>query len=147
MRPHSGGIVGMYFMPKKSRSDCMANLKNAGFKKVVPSLKASDLKGAEATVITVKSAEVVPNQNPGRGQRKNLLEIRSTEWPDRVFRPNQSGVSELISQLGEETDNWHGKKIPLVVEIATNPQTQEVGEVLHVAPSAQWKEVLADAKR
>lgn len=123
----------------------MSNLKNAGFDKITPSLKASDLRGADSTVITVKRANVVPNRNPGRNQRKNLLEIQSVEWPEKVLRPNNSGISELMSQLGEETEHWLGKKIPLIVELAMNPQTNEEGEALHVATGAKWKEVLEDA--
>jgi|SRR6267142_6381970 len=127
----------------------MANLKAAGFDKLVPSLKASDLKGADFTIITVKGAAIVPNRNAGQGrnQRKNLLEIRSTEWPDKVYRPNNSGITELITQLGDETDGWTAKKIPLIVEPTNNPQTGEEVEALHVAPAARWKEILADAKR
>lgn len=126
----------------------MPSLRNAGFDKVIPSLKASDLKGADFTVITVKAANVVPNKNQGqRNQRKNLLEIQSNEWPDKRLRPNNSGISELISQLGDDTDSWPGKKIPLIVEPANNPQTGEEVEALHVATGAKWKEILADAKR
>jgi hypothetical protein len=137
----------MFYIPRsfKERKD-MANLKNAGFDKIVPSLKASDLKGAEGTIITVRVANVVSNRNQGRNQRKNLLEIKTVEWPDKVYRPNNSGIGELMSQLGDDSDNWIGKKIPLIVEPANNPQTGDEVEALHVAPAAQWKELLADVE-
>lgn len=123
----------------------MANLKNAGFRKVVPTLKPSDLKGADRTVVTIRSAEPIENPNPRQGRdRKKLLEIKMKEWPDRVYYPNPSGISELIAAFGDETDTWRDQKVPLIVEPATNPETREEIEVLHVAPASKWKEILTE---
>lgn len=119
----------------------MADLQKAGFSTVVPTLKASDLQGSKRTVVTIESAVPVP----GQGRRKLLLKMRFTEWPDRVYFPNPTGISELMTGLGSETDKWRGVQIPLHVVPTTNPETKEEVEALHVAPYAQWDELLGDA--
>lgn len=113
----------------------MANLKQQGFRPVMPTLKASDLQGASNTVVTIVSAEPVP----GQGRRKQLLLMKFKEWPDKVYFPNPTGISELMKGLGDETNSWHGQQIALQVALVQNPETKEDVEALHVAPSDKWE--------
>ncbi len=122
----------------------MANLRTAGFRKVIPTLKASDLRGQDGTVITIQSADVIPNPSQGKNQRKQLLEVRMTEWPDKVYYPNQTGITALMERLGDETTAWVGAQVPLIVEAANNPQSDEEVMALHVAPVSKWDEILAE---
>lgn len=115
-------------------------LRQAGFDEVTPSLKVSDLKGAKGTVVTVTRAEI----KPGQGRKKSLLKLSMKEWPDKCYYPTPTGVSEMMKQLGDDTDNFVGERVPLHVTTTTNPETQQEVEVLHVMPASQWEEALAE---
>lgn len=121
----------------------MANLEREGFREALPTLKATDLRGARFTVVTIASAKIVPGDKR-KGSREKLLLLKFQEWPDRNYFPNSSGIGRLMKGVGAETETMPGKRIALVVTPTVNPDTKEEVDALHIAPTEEWDTLMEE---
>lgn len=101
------------------------------------------LKKKNAMVVTVSRAQQVSVTRDGEERMAVVLEF--AQFPRFAYWPNDTGVRVLVEQLGEEEDEWPGKKIPLVRARTTNPNTHKQQEVLWVAQSADWQDIFRAA--
>lgn len=72
-----------------------------------PFLKGDDLEEGERTVATIKSAEEV---NFPSGDTVPVLEFLEL---DQKLTLNKTRVKKLVDLLGDDTDEWIGRKISL----------------------------------
>lgn len=72
-----------------------------------PFLKGDDLEEGERTVVTIKSAEEV---NFPSGDTVPVLEFIELE---KKLTLNKTRIKKLVELLGEDTDDWIGKKISI----------------------------------
>lgn len=108
-----------------------------------PALRADDLEGKDAAVLTiaaVRSGNIPDSKAPGGARFTVRLSI--DEFPDHQFYVNPAGVTALIETYGEEDTDWVGQLVPLVVKKTTNPITGLQVVALHVAPLIEWKGIL-----
>ena len=62
-----------------------------------------------------------------------LLDLKKSVYGKSAWAPNKTSLRKLMQQLGEDTENWVGKKIKLEVITARNPQTGEIVPSLAVS--------------
>jgi len=77
-----------------------------------PKITQADIEGGEAVVVTISDVE--EEKVKGDDGDKILLVLLTEEYGDKVHRLNKTQRDYLIEQLGDETDEWIGKKVPLV---------------------------------
>lgn len=106
-----------------------------------PKLGVEQLDGADSMVLIVSAVdpEVIFEE------RKRCV-LTFAEFPELAYWVNVTGLKALIERLGDDVDNWIGKKVPLIRARTNNPQTKQSTTVLWVAPAEEWDEVL-DADR
>jgi hypothetical protein len=80
-------------------------------------LRAEQIDG-DATVLTI--ASVAETKFDGRPQ----LEIKFAEFPDNHYFTNVSILGVLVAVLGDDLDNWIGKRVPLEKIQVPNPQVK-----------------------
>jgi hypothetical protein len=72
-----------------------------------PFLKGEDLEEGERTVVTIKTAEEVNFPSGDTVPVLSFLEL------DQKLTLNKTRIKKLVEILGEDTDEWIGKKISL----------------------------------
>lgn len=106
-------------------------------------LEVSDLTEEVAT-LTLEDAEEIDIDDPsvaGGVRKALLLSFRET---DKVLWLNRTMVETLITKLGDDTDLWAGKTIPV-----EKVQTTFKGKVFHkvaVCAADDWDEYIAPKK-
>lgn len=84
-----------------------------------PFLKGEDLEEGERTLVTIKTAEEVNFPSGDTVPVLSFLEL------DQKLTLNKTRVKKLVEILGEDTDEWLGKKIALYpVDVQFNGKTQ-----------------------
>lgn len=110
-----------------------------------PALKAETIKPANATVITVVDVEKLEIADADRDDGKRVsLVLQSSEYPDRGFWLNKSGIKTLMEHIGPRPSDWIGETVPLVVVRVNNPRTGVAQPSLQVASPAEWDEVMSE---
>lgn len=97
---------------------------------------------SEVAVVTIVEAEEVDatdSESP-TGYRKALV-LSFEEIPNKVLWPGAKEVHALIDQLGDDTDKWLGRKIP--IERATVRFRGRDYDKVVVAPSAEWEQYIS----
>lgn len=117
----------------------MAKVTRQEFSKSKPVLKPDDLGGATHVVVTIEEAERITIDEQPR------MVLRFEEFPENNYFPNVTSIGHLIEGISDETDEWAGKKIPLEVVMANNPQTKKQQRVLWVAAPETWKQHIRGA--
>jgi hypothetical protein len=107
-------------------------------------LTIADLGKNVAAVLTIADVFVgnMRDDESATGWRE-VIKIGTEEFPDRWYYPNFAGVTALIEAFGEETHEWTGHLLPLVVTTTTNPKTRRPVEALHVAPKNEWRGLIS----
>src|SRR5712664_2094769 len=106
------------------------------FSNAMPVLKPADIAPATVAVLDCNHVEEREFDN---GKR---LQLTFKEFPEHVYYLNVTGIDAITEQLGDDTEDWE-TKIPLVVVKANNPTTGKMQDVLHIAPSKDWDDLLA----
>jgi len=120
----------------------MVSLANYGGEKK-DSLKARDLGGANTAVLTVSRAQEVDVNRDGAQEKAIVMEFRELE--DFSYWPNNTSVRHLVDALGDDEEEWLGKKVPLEVVRTTNPSTKKGVDALWVADPSDWKNIIRSA--
>lgn len=102
-----------------------------------PKLIVEDLEGGDAIVLTIHSfSEETLNDNV-EGERISPL-LNFEETGDKVHWLNKTQMQYLVEGLGDETDDWEGKKIPL--EVTETTFNGKRFKKLWVAAPERWPE-------
>ena len=91
----------------------MAKVNKSQFTSKHPKLEQDDLE-KDAAVLTIESADVITVEDDEQesGERTSIvLSFKETE--DKVMWPNPSEIGVLIDKLGDDTDKWVGKQVPV----------------------------------
>lgn len=91
----------------------MGKLNTGDYDNKRPKLEPSDLEG-DAAILTIAHAEEIEVNDPERaaGFRKALV-LQFEESEEKAMWPNASQTQTLILMLGDDTDEWIGKVIPV----------------------------------
>lgn len=83
-----------------------------------PFLKGDDLEEGERTIVTIKSAEEVSFPSGDTVPVLEFLEL------DQKLTLNKTRVKKCVELLGEDTDEWIGRKIALYpIDVQYNGKT------------------------
>lgn len=93
----------------------------------------------EVIVITVAAF-----RDPVIGGRYAPL-IEPEEFPEHTLWLNKSGMAAIVYNLGDRTERWIGKKIPLLKTRTRNPSAGGYVYKYHVAPAPSWRSYMAEA--
>lgn len=103
-----------------------------------PKIVQDDIEDGDAMLVTISDVE--EEKVKGDGGDKVLLVLLTEEFGDKVHRLNKTQRDYLIEQLGEETDDWIGKQVPLV---KTKQAFQNKSfDTVWVAAPEEWKSLL-----
>lgn len=101
-------------------------------------LKAEDLDGANATIITVEDVDSMEfDDEDAPGGVRTVIILKSREY-DKGFFVNKSGLRTIVEQYGDVPARWVNKRIPLVVVRVNNPKTKKQQDSLQVASADEW---------
>lgn len=107
-------------------------------------LKAQDLMDLEMDAAIVTVCEVFEDQFDQRdGSKRDQLCLKFKEF-DKAFGLNVTNTKMCVELLGEDTDEWEGRKIKLRVSSTNNPDGKLV-DCLRVAAAPQKKSPVQDA--
>lgn len=104
-------------------------------------LRPDDFEG-DFLVVTIEKSEDVQTRN---GRRRV---VRTVEYPDRPFWCNTTQTARIVSVLGNDDDEWKGKKLPLrrtQVEIP-NVKPVQYTEKWYPCNAAEWHEVVSESE-
>jgi hypothetical protein len=111
------------------------------YSKARPKIEQSDLAGGDFTVVTVTKFEEIAVEYD---KDKRLVPALTTEeFGDKVLWLNATQVGYLIDRLGNETDRWAGKRVPVVKSTAQFGSDRF--EKVTVAIPEEWDDLLAMA--
>lgn len=106
-----------------------------------PQLKPEAAGNADLLVVTVASVEFKESQFRKEPQPVLVFE----EFPEHEWRVGKRSLNRICEQLGDETDDWKGERIPLI------KAREEVGKATYVvfqaAPPEEWAALLKQSKR
>lgn len=105
-----------------------------------PFLKGDDLEEGERTVATIKSAEEVPFPSGDTVPVLEFLEL------DQKLTLNKTRVKKLVEMLGDDTDEWIGKKISIYrIDVQFQGKSMP-GIAVAAPPKAKAKPTKPDVK-
>lgn len=100
-----------------------------------PFLKGEDLEEGERTVVTIKSAEEVKFPSGDEVPVLEFLEL------DQKLTLNKTRVKKCVELMGEDTDEWIGRKISLYrIDVNFQGKTQP-GVAVAAAPKGKQAKV------
>lgn len=104
-----------------------------------PKIEQDDIEDGDAVVVTIEDVE----EEKVKGDRgdKVLLVLITREFGDKVHRLNTTQRDYLIEKLGDETDRWIGKRVPLVKQ--TVEFQKKKYPTVYVAAPEEWDDLLA----
>lgn len=96
-----------------------------------PYIKGDDLEEGERTIVTIKTAEEVSFPSGDTVPVLSFLELQ------QKLTLNKTRIKKLVEILGEDTDEWVGKRIALYpVDVQYNGKTMP-GVAIAKAPSGK----------
>lgn len=119
------------------------NLKDYNTKRATLGIEDLEEQVAILTLDTVDEIEA-DDESSATGKRKALV-LAFVEAEDRVMWPNRTAIGVLIEKLGDDTDLWIGKKVP--VEKVRVPFKGKMYDKVQVVPAAEWEQYLKTSKR
>lgn len=102
-------------------------------------LTPEDLDG-DAAVLTI--SEYAEQRNTGEGRRLSPV-LRYSEAPEKLHYLNREQMERLVAKLGDDSDRWIGKRVPVAVEDVVYE-----GETFHkvyVMRPEEWEQAFKDA--
>lgn len=105
-----------------------------------PSLKPSDLGGAQQAVLTVADTEEVNIPGPeNNGAGRDAIRITFAEFPEHNWWPNPSSLNTIFDKFGDDTDTWIDQRVPLHTVTSANPRVRgQTTQNLWVVPAEEW---------
>lgn len=111
-------------------------------------LAPEDLEG-DAAVFTIQEFGEQANSSDKRRQLSPVL--RYAECPDKLHYLNREQIERIIPKLGDESDNWIGKQVPVAVEDVEGPAQSgngtQVYKKVYVMKPEKWDAAFRAAKR
>ncbi len=108
---------------------------------IKPKLKPSDTGNAQVVVVTVRDAGLRD------GEYGEQYSFHLDEYPERMWFLNRHGVDNICAALGDDTEKWEGKLVPLVLVTQENPSdNRRQVEVYQVADPERWASLLKASK-
>ena len=122
----------------------MAKLNSSNYNPARPKLTPEMLEGT-AAILTVTNAEEIDITDPNRkdGFRKALA-VNFEETGEATMWPNATMSQTLIQMLGDDTDEWIGKLVPVEAR-----HVRWGGEVHHkvcIIEAREWKDAFKEAE-
>lgn len=107
-----------------------------------PKLKPKDTGGAQVVVVTAREVAL------REGEWGEQYCFAMDEYPERFFYLNKHGVDNMCDALGEDTAEWEGEKVPLILVVTQNPsEGGKQVEVYQVADPDKWQSLLKGAEK
>lgn len=121
----------------------MAKINASDFGPARGKITPNDLE-ADIALLTISSAEVidVPDEEAESGVRRSLC-LNFEETGDKALWPNKSNIETLAALLGDETDGWLGKVVP--VEKAHVPFRGQTYYKVRIMDASEWEDVFKEA--
>lgn len=103
---------------------------------------AETIKGQQivGTVDSVERAEFDDDRRAS-GKRDAVV-VHFVEYPDNPYFTNKTILKTIIAVLGDETDHWKGKQIPMERVKVPNPQTGDLVEKFYPMDAEEWPDAL-----
>lgn len=92
------------------------------------------------TVSSIKLVEMDDQFNPG--QKRESIVINFDEFGDNGWWPSKAALKHIMKVLGDETDDWKGKQIPLERVKSVNQKTGELVEKFHPMAIDVWDQAV-----
>lgn len=105
-----------------------------------PQLTPEAAGGVDVLVGTVEKVELLDSQFKGQ-----VFALTFKEMPEHSYRLNKTGTDIICVELGDDTDDWVGERIPLVKTRQSVAGKTHV--VFAVAASSEWKSLLAKSRK
>ena len=106
-----------------------------------PQLTPERVGGADVFVGTVATVEKAKSRFEERGEQ---YVVTFKEAPEFDYRINRTGLNTICTEIGDDTDEWEGEKVPLVKTRTSVGGNQRV--VFQVAPGDEWPTLLRKGK-
>lgn len=106
-----------------------------------PKIEQDDLEGGDAAVFTIAAVEEQKVKDDD-GERISLTLI-TEELGDKLQWLNQTQIGYLLDKLGDETEDWIGKQVPLVK--TTTHYAGKPFKKVWVAAPAEWDGIFEQA--
>jgi hypothetical protein len=121
----------------------MGKINPADFGSSTPKLGPDDLEG-DAAMLTIATFETVEvDDEEAEGGKRNAATLTFKETDDKVLWLNKGMVESLVEQLGDDSDNWIGRVIPVEKYVARY-RGQKYNKV-RVVPSEEWPKAFKEA--
>ena len=121
----------------------MAKLNPNNYNPVRPKLTPEMLEGT-AAILTITNAEEIDIIDPNRsGGFRKALAVNFEETGEATMWPNATMSQTLIQMLGEDTDEWIGKAVPV-----ESRHVRWGGETHHkvcIIEAREWKDAFKEA--
>lgn len=105
-----------------------------------PFIKGDDLEEGERTVVTIKTAEEVDFPSGDRVPVLSFLEL------EQKLTLNKTRIKKLVELLGDDTDEWIGKKIAIYpIDVQFNGKTLP-GVAVAKAPAGKQGKLKPEVK-
>lgn len=121
----------------------MGKINTQDFGTSTPKLEQDDLEG-DAAILTVTAFEMVEvDDDEMEGGKRKTGTLTFEETGDKVLWLNKGMVETLVEQLGDESDEWVGAKVP-VEKYTARYRGQKYAKV-RVVPSEEWESAFKEA--
>jgi hypothetical protein len=120
----------------------MSKVDDSRYSKARPKITQEDLADGDFTVVTIVKFDEAPGTDDA-GQKRLTPFILTEEFGDKVLWLNRTQVRHLVDRLGDESDRWVGKRVPIVKHTATFG-TDSFKKVV-VPDTEEWDDLLAMA--
>lgn len=105
-----------------------------------PYIKGDDLEEGERTIVTIKTAEEVSFPSGDTVPVISFLEL------EQKLTLNKTRIKKLVELLGDDTDEWIGKRIAIYsIDVQYNGKTMP-GVAIAKAPSGKQAKPKPDVK-
>lgn len=108
-----------------------------------PKITPDDLEGdfAILTVADYESVEVDDDEAEGGKRKSATLTFEETE--DKVLWLNKGMIEDMISQYGDDSDDWKGKQVPVEKYVAK--YRGKSFPKVRVMPTEEWDKAFKEA--
>lgn len=124
----------------------MAKVDASEFGKSRPKLLPDDLEG-DVAILTIAKFETVDLQDDEAedGKRRSAT-LSFEETGDKVLWLNKTQIDALVERLGDESDDWTGKKVP-VEKVVNTFGKNKYPKVVVVGDPDEWDTYLNGGKK
>lgn len=121
----------------------MGKVDTSKFGSSAPKLMPEDLE-EDVAFLTIESyEEVMVDDDEAEDGKRHSATLKFKETGDKVVWLNKGMAETLVEQLGDDSDDWKGQRIPVERHVATfgNKKFPKV----RVVPGEEWEKLFKEA--